>query len=84
MWQLAHDTWHVKRDMWHVTCDTWHVTRDKWHMVGGENSQKNSAPQLLGLGIDSVLKILNKKITYIINQLIMKVFKEQPRLQQFC
>ena len=30
-------------------------------MVGGEHSLKMSAPQLLWFGIDSVLKILNKK-----------------------
>ena len=45
------------------TLDTWHVTYDTWHMVGGEHSLKISAPQLLRFGIDSVLKILNKRIS---------------------
>ena len=48
-------------DTWHLADDTWHVTRDMWHMVGGEYSLKISAPQLLRLGTDSVLKILNER-----------------------
>ena len=36
-----------------------HATRDMQHMVGGEHSVIISAPQLLRLGIDSVLNILN-------------------------
>ena len=39
-------------------------------MVGGEHSLKISAPQLLKFGIDSVLKILNERITHSMNQLI--------------
>ena len=39
-----------------------------WHMVRGEHSLKISALKLLRFGIDSILKILNKKpgllITY--------------------
>ena len=35
----------------------WQKERTMWHMVGGEHSFKMSAPQLLRLGIDSVLKI---------------------------
>ena len=37
-------------------------------MMGGEHSLKISAPQLLRFGIDSVLKIMNERITYLINQ----------------
>ena len=44
----------MKYDMWHLTGDMWHVTRDMSHMVGGENSLKISAPQLLRCGIHSV------------------------------
>ena len=40
------------------------------HMVGGEHSLKISAPHLLRFGIDSVLKILSKRITYQINELM--------------
>ena len=37
-------------------------------MVGEEHSLKTSAPQLLLFGIDSVLKILNKRITKSVNE----------------
>ena len=57
-------------------------------MVGGEHTIKISALQLLRFGIDSVLKILKEGLTQImtdsINQLITKVFVEQPRLNQVC
>ena len=43
------------------------MTHDMWHMVGGEHSLKISAPQLLLFEIDSVLKILNKRMTDWIN-----------------
>ena len=46
-----------------MTPETWHVTRDMWHMVGGEHY-----PQLFWFGIDSVLKILNKRITDSVNK----------------
>ena len=36
-----------------------------WHMVGDEHSLKVLAPQLLRFGIDSVLKILNERMTQI-------------------
>ena len=50
-------------DMWHVTCDIWHVTHDKWHIVEAKHSFNISAPRLLRLGIVSVLKILNERMT---------------------
>ena len=53
---MTPDTWHLTRDKWHMTCDMWHI-------VGGEHSLQMSAPQLLRFGIDSVLKILNERIT---------------------
>ena len=37
------------------------------HMVGGEHSLKMLALTLLRFGIDSVLKILNKRITQSVN-----------------
>ena len=37
---------------------------DIWHVVGGEHSLKISAPQPLGLGINDVLKIRRKSMTY--------------------
>ena len=42
-----------------------------WHMVGGEHSVKIWASQLLRFGIESVLKVLNKRITYLFDQLII-------------
>ena len=41
-----------------------------WHMVGGKHSLKVSAPQLLCIMIDSVLNILNLRITEMINESI--------------
>ena len=61
------DTWHVTRGLWYVACDMLHVTRDMWPMVGGEHYLKMSAPQLLRFRIDSVLKILNERMTDWIN-----------------
>ena len=51
-----------------VTCDSWQVTHDMWHMVEGENSLKIPAPQFLRFELDSVWKILNKRITQLVNQ----------------
>ena len=39
------------------------MKRDLGHMVGGEHFLKILGPQLLWFGIDSVLKILNEKMT---------------------
>ena len=64
------DTLHLTRYIWHVTCDMWLVTYDMWHMMGGEHSLKMSAPQLIRLGIDSVLKIWRKSISEWLNELI--------------
>ena len=41
-----------------------------WYMVGGEHSLNISALQLLPFGIDSVLKILNERMTELIKKLI--------------
>ena len=59
MWQLTHDTWHVTHNMWHVT-----------HGGGVEYALKMAAPQLFQFWIDSVLKILNRRMTEWINELI--------------
>ncbi len=40
--------------------------------MGGEHSLKSSAPQLLRFGIDSALKILNERMTELINQRMNK------------
>ena len=59
---LTPDTWHLTvlltPDIWHMRHETWDMTHDTWDMGGrGEHS-------LLHLGIDSLLKTLNKRITY--------------------
>ena len=53
-------------------------------MVGGEHLLKISAPYLLRFGMDSAMKILNERITQLLNQFIIKVIVEQPRLHQVC
>ena len=71
-------------DTCYLTADAWYVTRGMWHMVGGEYSLNISTPYLLRYGIDSVLKILNKRITDWMNQSmnqLMKVLIEQPGYQ---
>ena len=60
---MTRDTWHMPPDIWHLTCDM-------WHMVGGEHSLKISAPQLSRFGRDSVLKILNERISEWITEWI--------------
>ena len=64
------DTWHLTPDTWHLTPDTGRLTPNMWQMVGGEHSLHISAPQLLRFGIDSVLKILNERISLWMNKLI--------------
>jgi hypothetical protein len=54
----------VTHDTWHMTCATLHVTPDMRDMVTFEHSLKISDPYLLQFGIDIVLEILNKRITY--------------------
>ena len=39
-----------------------------WHMVGGEHYLKSLTPQLLGFGMNNVLKILNKRIANSMNE----------------
>ena len=68
-------TWHVTRDMWHLPQNMWHVTPDVWHMMEGEHSLKVSAPQLSGLKIDSVMKILNERMTYSVNEWINELWR---------
>ena len=42
------------------------------------------APQLFWFGIDGVKRIMNERITYSMNDLMTKVFIEQPRLHRVC
>ena len=74
--------WHLTPDIRHLTPDIWHVTQGTW--LGGEHFLKISAPQLLWFGINSVIKILNERITQWINEWITKVLIEPPQLHQVC
>ena len=56
--------------MWYLAREMWYVTRDMWHLVVAEVFLNVLAPQLLWFGIDSVLKILNKKMTQSMNHFI--------------
>ena len=69
---------HLTPDISHLKCT--YVTCDMWHMVGGESSLKISAPQLLRFGIDSVLMMLNKRMTQLISELIhyKGIYKTAP------
>ena len=72
----------VTLDTWHMPFDTWQMTHEIWHVTLGGKwtfSQNFSSP-LLRFGIDSVVKILNKRIPYSVNELITKVFIEKARL----
>ena len=77
------DTGHMSPDMWHLTYDTWHLTPDMGRILGDELSLKISAPHILRFGIDSVLKILNKRSSQTMNYLINYegVYRTAPATQ---
>ena len=53
-------------------------------MVEGENSHKSLAPSLLRFWSEGNLKMLRKMITQGLNELMTKVFLEQPRQHRVC
>ena len=64
--KLTLDTSHVTPDTWNLTPDTWHLICDTWHVTHGGDwifSQNVRSPALW-FGMNSVLKILNKRMTY--------------------
>ena len=65
--------------MWHIKCDMWHVT----HGWGWICSQSFSSPPLT-VGKNSVLKILNKRMSGSMNHWVTQVIVEQPRLHRVC
>ena len=67
-------------DTGHMTCDTWQVTHVMWHTGGGEHCVKISDPYLLRFGSNDVLKILSKRSSQQMNELMTKLFVEQPWL----
>ena len=75
------DTWHVTHDMWHVTCGMWHVTCDILWWVKILN--KFQLPSSYGLWFIISWRLGGKcSRTDLINQLMTKVFVEQPRLHK--
>ena len=83
MWHMTRDMWHVTRDMWHMTCDTWHVTCD---MLWGLNIvSKFQLPSSYGLWFMIFWRFGGKgSLTDWPNELITKVFAEQPWLHRVC
>ena len=67
-----------------MTVDTWQVTpeNDTWHMVWSENSLKISALALTVCNIWYFEDLEEKNC--LVNQLITKLFVEQPRLHRVC
>ena len=62
-------------DLWLVTRDTWHVTFDTWQVWAGEPSVKMSAPQLLWLGNEGLLKIY--RVMKIFSQTITQLISDR-------
>ena len=76
------DTWHVTHDMWHMTCDTC----DTWHVTHGGVW---TFPSSLALTVwdRQCLKHSERKdhrLNESINELMTKVFIEQPWLHRVC
>ena len=69
-------------DMWHVTCVMWLVTCDTWW--GVTILSKCQPPSFYSLGMKVIWRYFHKGINQLINQLMTKVFVEQPRLHQVC
>ena len=72
--------------MCYVTCDMWHMTRDTWHMTrdmfgGGDILSKF---QLLLFVIYDIMKIWRKRMNESVNELMMRLFIEQPGLHRVC
>ena len=61
----------------------WHVTRDMFG-EGGEHSLKVSAPKLLLFVIYDIMKIWRKRLTDWIDELMTRLFIEQPQLHRNC
>ena len=86
-WHVTHDMWHVTHDTWHVTCDTWHVTHDTWHVWGGWTFSQNFSSLALtvcDLWYYEDLEEKDRSVNQWINELITRLFIEQPRLHRVC
>ena len=56
-------------------------SEDRW---GEVNLLKISAPLLFRFGSEGVLQIFPQRITELLNQLLTKVFVEEPWLHRVC
>ena len=75
--KMARDTWQVTHDMWHVTRDTWHVTCD---IFGGWTFSQHFSSLALNV---CDLWYLEEKAD-LMNQLMPRLFIEQPWLHRAC
>ena len=83
------DIWHVTCDMWNMTHDTWHMTRDTGHMtrLGGWTFSQNFSTLALtvcDLWYYEDLEEKDDSMNQSINQLMTRLFIEQPRLHRVC
>ena len=82
------DMWHMTCDTWHVTHDMWHLTHDMWHVGGGPgvNILSNfQLPSSYGLWFMIFWRLGGKGWrTELINQWVMRLIVEQPRLHRVC
>ena len=87
-WHVTHDMWYVTCDMWHGTHDTWHMTHDTWHMTCYTCMEVTRWTFSLGhtdWDWRCFEDILTKGwLNDWINELITKVFVEQPLLHRVC
>ena len=78
---LTPDTWHLPPDTWHLTPDTWHLTCDTWW--GVNILSKFQLPSSFDLGGKVIWRSGGKgSLTYSLDQSVMKLFIEQPRLHR--
>ena len=81
---------HMTCDMWHVTCDTWRVTHDTWHVTCSTWLWVNiltwfQFPSSYCWGVKMFWKFGEKgSLSELMNELMTKVFLEQPRLPGVC
>ena len=85
-----------KNYIWHGTCDMWHVTRDMWHVTrdmgcvtycrGWTFSQNFSSLALTvcDLWYYEYLEEKAQGLNESMNELITRLFIEQPRLHRVC
>ena len=76
------DMWLVTGDMWHLTRDMWHVTRDMF--AGGWTFSQNFSSLALTVYDLWYYEDLEERMTDSVNELMTRLFIEQPRLHRVC